>query len=1066
MFNFFSQKNSQNKGKKPKGGGGFGGSIAGTILIFMLITAVYLAVSDSGKVVPEIPISDLAKSVSESGVKKILVEGEKLTVTYQNDEVKKSKKELGSALSQTLFNYGVTPEALSKAEIEIKEESGFMFLLYNLLPFLLPIVFILLFFWYISRQVRGAGMQALSFGQSKARITDPNDKNNKVTFKDVAGCKEAKEELKEIVDFLKSPKKFLDIGARIPKGVILTGAPGTGKCIVGDSIILTNKGFIDIKDIPKYFWVNPKNNVVKGAVLPTFDVTRCRTTDQEASHWYDLGEQETRKIYLRQGTELEGTREHPVVVMNKEGYLEFKKLEEIKEGDNVALKFSTDIYGVSREVSTDQSYIMGLLTGDGNLSHSSRVGFTSADGELVGAFKGYIRTNYPNTHLGLASDGITQLVTSWAVKKDLYAAGMSYLLSYDKVIPPSILQAPKHVLIAFLQGLFDADGYFHRYSFGYTTVSKKLSNQVMVILLNFGIVPIRRVKHKGDGKHVRTAYEIMLSGSELEKFSTEIGFRLSRKQKQVKEYLSKHTKRNTNVDVFYNISHIIDRAWKELSAAGLSGEQLSKLAHKVRIRKHISRQSLSVFVEKFKNKGLHNEDIEYLDSLLNSKLFFSPVVSISKGKSKVYDFTVPKTHSFISNGLISHNTLLARAVAGEASVPFFHLSGSEFVEMFVGVGASRVRDLFKMAKKAAPAIIFVDEIDAIGRTRGGGFGGGNDEREQTLNQILVEMDGFEPNDKVIVMAATNRPDVLDPALIRPGRFDRKVLLDLPDRNDREEILKIHAVKKPLAEDINLKLIAERTPGFSGADLYSLMNEGAILAARENRKKVFQFDLIRAIEKVMLGPERKSHLLSKKEKEITAYHEAGHALVASVLPYADPVHKVSIIARGNAGGYTLKLPLEERRLQSKKEFIDDIAMSLGGYVAEQMIFGDITTGPSSDLQVATNLARAMVTRFGMSDVIGPIALVGGGGRSPYGEIIEKEFSEAVSTKVDAEVSRIISDGLKTAEKVLSGHRKAFDAIALKLIEVETLEQEEYEKLLTAHGILLKKKEEPAKLEVVA
>ncbi len=631
-FNFLNKKEERNKGKKPKVGGNFAGSFVGAIFIFMLITAVYLAVSDNTKAIPEIPISDLTKSISSGEVKKILVEGEKLTITYENDEIKKSKKEVGSTLSQTLFNYGVTPAALSKVEIEIKDESGFMFLLINTLPFLLPIIFILLIFWYLSRQVRGAGMQALSFGQSKARVIDPNDKNNRVTFKDVAGCKEAKEELKEIVDFLKSPKKFLDIGARIPKGVILTGAPGTGK------------------------------------------------------------------------------------------------------------------------------------------------------------------------------------------------------------------------------------------------------------------------------------------------------------------------------------------------------------------------------------------------------------------------------------------TLLARAVAGEAGVPFFHLSGSEFVEMFVGVGASRVRDLFKMAKKAAPAIIFVDEIDAIGRTRGGGFGGGNDEREQTLNQILVEMDGFEPNDKVIVMAATNRPDVLDPALIRPGRFDRKVVLDLPDRADREEILKIHAIKKPLAEDINLKLIAERTPGFSGADLYSLMNEGAILAARENRKKVFQFDLIRAIEKVMLGPERKSHLLSKKEKEITAYHEAGHALVSSVLPFADPVHKVSIIARGSAGGYTLKLPLEERHLQSKKEFIDDIAMSLGGYVAEQMIFGDITTGPSSDLQVATNLARAMVTRWGMSDVIGPIALVGGGGRQQYGEFIGKEYSESISTKVDAEISRIISDGLKSAEKVLSENRKAFDAIAQKLIEVETLEQEEYEKILTAHGILLKKKEE--------
>ena len=635
-FNFLNEKGLKNKGRKKKENPKFSGSILGAVLIFMTITALYLMVSTAGKPVPEVSLSDLAKSVSAGDVKNIVIEGEKLTVTYKNDEVKISKKETESSLSQTLTNYGVKPEILAGTNIEVKDESGFWYWLANVLPFLLPIIFIVFFFWYLSRQVKGAGMQAFSFGQSKARITDPNDKNNKVTCKDVAGCKEAKEELKEIVDFLKNPKKFLDIGARIPKGVILTGAPGTGK------------------------------------------------------------------------------------------------------------------------------------------------------------------------------------------------------------------------------------------------------------------------------------------------------------------------------------------------------------------------------------------------------------------------------------------TLLARAVAGEAGVPFFHLSGSEFVEMFVGVGASRVRDLFKMAKKSAPAIIFMDEIDAIGRTRGGGFGGGNDEREQTLNQILVEMDGFEPNEKVIVMAATNRPDVLDPALIRPGRFDRKVVLDLPDRVDREEILGIHAKMKPLAEDVNLKLIAERTPGFSGADLYSLMNEGAILAARENRKKVFQFDLIRAIEKVMLGPERKSHLLSKKEKEITAYHEAGHALVASVLPFADPVHKVSIIARGNAGGYTLKLPLEERRLQSRREFIDDIAMSLGGYVAEKMIFGDITTGPSSDLQVATNMARAMVTRWGMSEAIGPVTLGSDGGKILFGEIREEPYSEAVSAKIDAEISKIINDGLKSAEKVLAENRKALDAIAKKLIEVETLEQDEYDKIITANGIMPKKIEEEKKV----
>lgn len=621
-LNFLNEKGNK---KKKKSEGSLSSSIVSTILIMMILTALYLAISGENKKTTEISISELANAVSTNQVKSIKVEGEEIEAVFLNEEIKKTKKEAEASLSQTFSELGVDKTALQNVNIEVKNPSGFMVVLLNILPFLLPILFIVFFFWYLSRQVKGQGMQAFTFGQSKARITDPNDKNNRVTFKDVAGAKEAKEELGEIVDFLKSPKKFLDIGARIPKGVMLTGAPGTGK------------------------------------------------------------------------------------------------------------------------------------------------------------------------------------------------------------------------------------------------------------------------------------------------------------------------------------------------------------------------------------------------------------------------------------------TMLARAVAGEAGVPFFHLSGSEFVEMFVGVGASRVRDLFKMAKRASPSIIFVDEIDAIGRVRGTGVGGGNDEREQTLNQILVEMDGFEPTDKVIVMAATNRADVLDPALVRPGRFDRKVTLDLPDRNDREEILKIHSMKKPLEADVNLRVIAERTPGFSGADLYSVMNEGAILAAREDRKKVAQLDLIKAIEKVMLGPERKSHLLSKKEKEITAYHEAGHALVASVLPDADPVHKVSIISRGSAGGYTLKLPLEDRKLQSRKEFQDDIAMSLGGYVAEKMIFGDLTTGPSSDLQVATNMARAMVTRWGMSNVIGPIAYIGRNND-------EKPYSEEVAKSIDNEVSKIIHEALEKAEQVLKDKKEVLDAIAKKLIEVETLEQAQYDELISSFGIVPKKSEE--------
>lgn len=446
------------------------------------------------------------------------------------------------------------------------------------------------------------------------------------------------------------------------------------------------------------------------------------------------------------------------------------------------------------------------------------------------------------------------------------------------------------------------------------------------------------------------------------------------------------------------------------------------------------------------NQEAKVELAEIVDFLKNPKKFIEIGAQIPKG---ILLMGAPGTGK----------TLLARATAGEAGVNFFSVSGSEFVEMFVGVGASRVRDLFKLAKTAAPAIIFIDEIDAVGRARGVGTGGGNDEREQTLNQILVEMDGFEPNEKVIVMAATNRPDVLDPAILRPGRFDRRVTLDLPDRQDRKAILVVQARNKPLAEDVDIKVIATRTPGFSGADLYSLVNEAAILAARENRKAVSQFDLIRSIEKVMLGPERRSHLLSKKEREITAYHEAGHALVASVLPNADPVHKISIISRGRAGGYTLKLPTEDRKLQSKKEFLDDLAMTLGGYVTEQMIFGDITTGPSNDLQVASALARDMVTKYGMSEKFGAIALEGNGGRAMFGKGVEdKEYSEKFGAEIDSEVAIIMNEARKKAEDIVNNNKVALDAIAKRLMEIETIEREEFEQIMIAHGIQPKKKQD--------
>lgn len=393
-------------------------------------------------------------------------------------------------------------------------------------------------------------------------------------------------------------------------------------------------------------------------------------------------------------------------------------------------------------------------------------------------------------------------------------------------------------------------------------------------------------------------------------------------------------------------------------------------------------------------------------------------------------------------------TLLARAVAGEAGVPFFSISGSEFVEMFVGVGASRVRDLFNTAKKNAPSILFIDEIDAVGRQRGAGLGGGHDEREQTLNQILVEMDGFETDTNVIVMAATNRPDVLDPALLRPGRFDRRIILDEPDIKDREEILKIHIKSMPLEKDVNLRRVAERTPGFSGADLSNLANEAAILAARRNKKKISQAEFLESIEKVMLGPERRSHILSEREKKIAAYHEAGHALVSASLAHTEPVHKISIISRGRAAGYTLHLPVEDKHLRSRSEFIDELAVFMGGFAAEKIVFNELTTGATNDLTKASELARDLVMRYGMSDKIGPVTFARAGELIFLGrELGERtHYSEQVASEIDKEVSKFIANARNTAMDVLAKRRKKLDRIAAELIEKETIEKERFDQIM--------------------
>lgn len=600
-------------------------------LLLILVMALFSLFPVSFNKTKYIGIGEVIEKINNGEAREIAVDGDKLTLTLSNNDKVFSRKEAADSLSTLLKNYDVKPEKIEKIKIDIKEQTGFGFWVGAILPFLLPVLLIGVFIWFMMRQVQGANNRAMSFGQSQARETKSNDKKNRVTFKDVAGVKEAKEELKEVVEFLRNPQKFLALGARIPRGVILVGAPGTGK------------------------------------------------------------------------------------------------------------------------------------------------------------------------------------------------------------------------------------------------------------------------------------------------------------------------------------------------------------------------------------------------------------------------------------------TLLAKAVAGEADVPFFNISGSEFVEMFVGVGASRVRDLFRRAKKSAPCIIFIDEIDAVGRQRGAGIGGSHDEREQTLNQILVELDGFDTSTNVIVMAATNRPDILDPALLRHGRFDRRVVLDEPDIKDRDEILKVHAVKKPLDENVNLRKIAERTPGFSGADLANLLNEAAILAARRNKKKIGMEECLESIEKVMLGPERRSRLLTDNEKKITAYHEAAHALVAHELPHADPVHKISIIARGLAAGYTLKLPVEDKHMRSKAEFLDDLAILLAGHAVEKEVFSDITTGATNDLKQATKLARKLVTEYGMSEVLGPRTF---GEKEELiflgREITEqRDYSEKVAQVIDQEVSKFINDAYEVAKKIIKKMKPKLEEIVQILLVKETIEREEFESIFKPKHHLIAK-----------
>jgi len=1017
------------------------------ILIILFSLTVYSFLGPKAANPAETDISQVVSQVKNSEVEKIVVEGDKLTVELKNKSKEISYKESDAKLS----DYGINS---SEVQIEVKGGSKYG-VFWGAIYSFLPVILIILFFYWMTRQAATGNNRALSFGETRARLFGPG--KTKVTFADVAGLKEAKQELYEVVEFLKNPMKFTRLGAEMPRGILLTGPAGTGKCIVGKTMILTNKGLIPIQDIPKYFYVDNDNRIY-GAKVATLDPEKRKNVVTPVSHWYNLGFQKTLKIKTQFGYEIEGTYEHPIIILDDRGNFIFKRLDQINKGDYVLIRYGTNTFGNLTIVpDEDTAYFLGLLLGDGNLTIKNRIGFSTSDQNILSFVKRYLKRKFNYSLLKSNNRKYDWFISKKEiVNKIIEDYGLLPVYSENKTIPETILGAPQYIVKAFLQGLFDSDGSVDKRGVvEFSSSSQKLLDGVNLLLLNLGIVSKKRTKVKRyNGK---LHFILNITGDFLQNFNQLLGFRFAEKKNQLlSSYLKNKVGSNTNVNLIYNQRERIKAIWNYARANGV--KVWRDFDH--RCYKDINRYlngtrqpslyMLQDFLKDFGNRlpRIKNvPDYVFLKSLVFSGFFFSPVSLITKSKNIVYDFTVPHYHSFIANGIVNHNTLLAKAVAGEASVPFFSLSASEFVEMFVGVGSARVRSTFAKAKRNAPAIIFIDELDAIGRVRGPGIGGGHDEREQTLNQILVEMDGFETDARVVVLASTNRPDILDPALLRPGRFDRKIILDLPDIKEREDILKIHTKDKPLSEDADLSKLSKITAGFSGADLRNLANEAAILAARREKKNINQKELEESIEKVILGPERKSHLLSEKEKGITAYHEAGHAIVSWFSPFCDSVHKISIISRGPAAGYTWSLPKEDKKLHSKKEFAENLSAMLAGRAAEEIIFGDITTGAANDLKKATDTAKDMVTRFGMSEKLGPITW----GEKEEAIFLGKElaehktYSEETASAIDKEVKSIIEAAHKKAKEILDKKKELLKKTAKKLITEETIEGAELEKL---------------------
>ncbi len=1052
-------------------------NIVWVIVILMLVSALYSTVAGMLHEEKEVALSDVVARINAGEVADIAVMESTLEVKLKNGETVTAQKETEAGLTDTLHNYGVDPEKLKGVGITVRNRSAMNFLLGVIVPIIGPVILIGFFIWFTARQVRQGSMAAFSFGQSRARLITPENAKEQITFKDVAGVKEAKEELKEVVDFLKNPKKFLDIGAKIPKGVLLMGAPGTGKTLIAKAVsgeagvpffhmsasefieLFVGVGASRVRDLfrlakkaaPAIIFVDELDAVgrIRGAGIGGGHDEREQTLNQLL---VEMDGMETNDKVLVFAASVTGDtpvliRENGMVSMlsigeavdryyqssGEEGEKETPNLEvlgfekkERKPGrfsdENLkAFSFGSAAFKNVRSVFRHRvdaiyeiTYLGGTIRATGN--HSvfvrSRQGITTkAVSDLQ---EGDILVDFP-------------YIVNRGSKKLRETRTFDFVHTFDMELPlwSPLFERFEPVRAAYEYALarVDRDSQTHlgnMLGFSQRTIGKWQQGICRPRALSRNYYQHYEVLPD----HVKVTPELMrLFGYYVAEgyARKEIVFCFNAKETEyladVKRLMSAAFQITPHTERFVT-PHAVNVIYQCKPVAEFLTYHCGKGAHNKHVPTFLWLAPREYFVEFMRGYLAgdgHRDKMGRVEATSVSKrliLELNWLARMHGFKSYVHSFTA-KEGRIINGGKPLKAVTAWKLGFGKTQDPT-HLN--------VG-NANTKRAIVKNVRKL-PYEGYV--YDFCGCDNEAFFGG--------ISPTLLHN--------------TNRPDVLDPALLRPGRFDRRVILDLPDINDREEILKIHIRNKPTESDVHLRTIAERTPGFSGADLANLVNEAAILAARENRKKVGQMDLTKSIEKVMLGPERKSHILTQEEKKISAYHEAGHALVAASVPHADPVHKVSIVSRGRAGGYTLKLPSEDRHLFSRTHFLGELAVSLGGYAAEKVVFDEITTGASDDLKKATDLARNLVTRFGMSEKVGPVSL---GERE---EMIflgrelgtERNYSEETARLIDSEGKRLMDDARGHAEEILTRRRAKLDEIASVLIEKETIEREEFAELV--------------------